>query len=366
MSDDLLKRSNFRMPVYACGYNWLASNEKSAERLQTKINKIIAENNVHGRKCEQVIIVTHSMGGLVARRCAISSGMQDKIAGIVHGVMPAIGAAVAYRRCKLGMQEEGAIAGAVIGANGQEVTAVFAQAPGPLQLLPTAEYHSQWLKILDAKGVAINIQPVNDPYNDIYLRRDRWWGLVREEWLSPANGQPIVWDVYEKNIAFTKAFHQSIRDKYHPDTYVYYGVEKEYPSFENIEWRMAAGEGLNGSAAPLPHDVGRMGFNQVRDLGTNPGYVGGRPELRASEAGRSVRTVETSYWTLHCGMQDGGGDGTVPASSGRSPLEKADSCVRQQFRLSGFEHEGAFRNSGAQQVSLYGLVKIASKAKVPA
>jgi hypothetical protein len=34
MSDDLLKRSKFWMPVHAVGYNWLASNAVAAEKRQ--------------------------------------------------------------------------------------------------------------------------------------------------------------------------------------------------------------------------------------------------------------------------------------------------------------------------------------------
>eukprot|EP01032_Pedospumella_encystans_P026865 gene26865-30371_t len=134
LSDDLLKRAKCRFPVYACGYNWLASNTEAADALKDRIAEVIAENNKGAYKCEQVILVTHSMGGLVARCCAQLDGMAGKIAGIVHGVMPAVGAAVAYRRCKVGMREESFTAGLVIGSNGREVTAVFAQAPGALQL----------------------------------------------------------------------------------------------------------------------------------------------------------------------------------------------------------------------------------------
>ncbi|MCF5370470.1 esterase/lipase family protein, partial [Pseudomonas sp. PA-4-8C] len=123
ISDELAARGGYRMPVHACGYNWLDSNEEAASRLAVRIDELMQQ---YGRNCQQVILVTHSMGGLVARRCGQLPGMADKIAGVVHGVMPAIGAPVAYRRCKVGMRDEDPIAGAVIGPTGQEVTAVFA------------------------------------------------------------------------------------------------------------------------------------------------------------------------------------------------------------------------------------------------
>lgn len=68
-SDDLIARARYRMPVYACGYNWLASNVAAAERLSQRICDVIKENNHAHSRCSQVILVTHSMGGLVARSC---------------------------------------------------------------------------------------------------------------------------------------------------------------------------------------------------------------------------------------------------------------------------------------------------------
>lgn len=214
ISDELLARGDYRMPVHACGYNWLDSNKIAAQRLAERIDELMHQ---YGRNCQQVILVTHSMGGLVARRCAQLPGMSAKIAGVVHGVMPATGAPVAYRRCKVGMSDEDPIAGAVIGPTGQEVTAVFAQAPGALQLLPTQDYAPGWLRLIDNHGVsAMPRQPVKDPYEEIYLRRVRWWGLLREEWLAPKDGDPITWETFAENILEAKELHQKISGSYHP------------------------------------------------------------------------------------------------------------------------------------------------------
>ncbi len=68
---------------------------------------------------------------------------------------------------------------------------------------------------------------------------------------------------------------------------------------------------------------------------------------------------------MQCVKQDGGGDGTVPISSRSVPRHLGGSAVKQQFGLKGFEHEGAYRNSTAQIVTLYALQKIAAKARVP-
>lgn len=364
-SDDLLNRAKFRMPVYACGYNWLDSNTRGAERLRDRIETIIAANNRNGHTCSQVVVVTHSMGGLVARRCALLPGMQDKIAGIVHGVMPAVGAAVAYRRCKVGMRDEDFAAGLVIGSNGREVTAVFSQAPGALQLLPTAEYRANWLKVKDADDRDIEVQPSSDPYESIYLRRDRWWGLIREEWLNPAGGRPLSWDQYSRNIRISRSFHEEIRGQYHPVTYVYYGADSKQASFETIGWKMKAGIRPDSKPMPTAEQVRNMPFDEIRDDGSNPLRVGGQLEVLPSYDEGPSSTYESSYWDLFAAKQDGGGDGTVPSSSGSAPLAGATNRghIKQQFRLAGFGHEPSYKNATAQFATLFSVNKIASLAK---
>jgi pimeloyl-ACP methyl ester carboxylesterase len=369
-SDELLKRARFRFPVYACGYNWLASNSDAANRLKARIDTIIAANNRGAFKCEQVILVTHSMGGLVARACAQLPGMEEKIAGIVHGVMPAIGAAVAYRRCKVGMQDEDFVAGLVIGSDGREVTAVFAQAPGALQLLPTQEYRSKWLRIKDPTGNDLQLLPVSDPYAEIYLRKDRWWGLVREEWLKPEGGIPIEWSEFVYNIGLAKDFHRKLAGKYHPNTFVFYGAgDGKQASFEAVRWNMKRGLDPGKGIRPTTAQTVDLTHQQVREDGANAIYVGGESKLESAGSrdpfgGPTVRRVETSFWEISCGRQDGRGDGTVPASSGMAPRASGGKNIRQQFRLEGFSHEPAFGNPTAQRVTHYAITKIVVKARI--
>jgi len=355
-TDDLLAAANFNMPVHACGYNWLDSNEAAAERLAERINEVITQ---YGKRCRQVAIVTHSMGGLVTRRCAQLPGMAAKIAGVVHGVMPATGAAVAYRRCKLGVKEEDYGVGLVMGSNGKEVTAVFAQAPGALQLLPTAAYGMGWLKVTDPKGTVHVCEPTKDPYVDIYLRRDRWWGLVREEWLSPTGGEAIKWTTYKKNISAARDFHGVIRGSYHPNSYVYYGADPKFRSFGNITWNLEEGDALTTSRMD-PDVVSHLGFDHVIDAGTNPLHAGRESSTHRTRDGISIES-NRHQWVLRCAMQDAIGDGTVPARSGSAPIDAARAGhVRAQARLPGFAHEPSFANPSAQQFTLYSLVKIAA------
>ncbi|WMD19593.1 hypothetical protein RAS12_23685 [Achromobacter seleniivolatilans] len=368
-TDDLSARAEYRMPVHAVGYNWLGDNEDAAKKLAARIEEI---RHQYGRNCQQVILVTHSMGGLVARRCAQLPGMSDLIAGVIHGVMPAAGAPVAYRRCKVGMQQESAMAGAVIGTTGKEVTAVFAQAPGALQLLPTKNYAAGWLRVQDQNDApAMAARPVADPYDEIYLRRDRWWAMLREEWLAPVNGTPLSWDDYAENIGMAKRFHERINGAYHPNTYVYYGADPNQPSFESICWKMRRGQGHPDNPLGVSPDaivVSSMTMADVRDSGSSPQYVGGKrieQEVR-TKGDWYVQTKEISHWELHCAMQDGSGDGTVPVSSGKAPAMQArEGQVQAQIKATGFDHEGSYGVALTRHITLYALIKIAAKAKRP-
>lgn len=162
-------------PIFAVGYNWLQSNADSATFLATKIDKeIIQFYQGKGRKCEKVILITHSMGGLVARHYTQNLGGETKVLGVVHGVMPALGAAATYRRMKAGTEYpegslEGWAASQVLGGDAEAMTAVLSQAPGPMQLLPGRDYGMRWLKIMD--GEDVHFYPKEEPYGEIYLQR---------------------------------------------------------------------------------------------------------------------------------------------------------------------------------------------------
>lgn len=365
-SDELIKRSKSNFPVYAFGYNWLASNQDAANSLKARIEKIISENNRGAITCKRVILVTHSMGGLVARACSQMPNMEDKILGVVHGVMPATGAAVAYRRCKVGMRDEDFKAGLVIGSDGKEVSAVFAQSPGALQLLPSENYGSNWLEISEPSGKVLASLPVSDPYKEIYLERKKWWGLIREEWLRPDEGAPISWNIFAMNVGFAREFHRSLAGKYHKKTFVFYGGGEVKSSFSKIQWKIIPGVNpISASPKPAPLSILKMDHQDLRTDGSNNLYVGGESTMRTTtRADAPVATaVETSHWEVRCGAHDGPGDGTVPVRSGEDPRKCGGSHILQQFQLSGVQHEPAYRDYPiAQQVAYYAITKLAALA----
>jgi hypothetical protein len=257
LTEDELKKvvTGCWFAVYAFGYNWLQSNGDSAKIIATRINKVIDELNASGYECNKVIVVTHSMGGLVGRALVHPKygNLQDKVLGIVHGVMPAIGAPAAYKRMRAGFEDPGlmsirpsvieaSIGAKVAGNCGDEVTAVLANAQGGLELLPTKSYGDGWLRVRH-NGRDLEAWPKQgDPYREIYKVRGKWYALFREDWINPSGLRPR-----EGGGTFTRTceyldkaqgFHQKINSTFHPNSYAHYGTDPERRSFGEVIWEI--------------------------------------------------------------------------------------------------------------------------------
>lgn len=373
--EECVKSESWNYPVHAFGYNWLQSNEISAGQLAERIKRIIASCNSEYGRCNQVIVITHSMGGLVARRCAQLPGMSELIAGVVHGVMPAVGAAVAYRRCKVGMWDEDWKTSLVIGHNGQEVTAVFAQSPGALELLPVDGYRNDWLEFNfagDKPRVAVDIS--GDYHQVVYRTRHNWWGLIKEEWLKPDKGESIIWEDYLEAMNSANSFQTKIKKSYHANSWAFYGVG--VPSFETITWKREESavrysdvpgdsptnqEIFNATGVdPIKDRNGVLHHmpNQVFQPGSNPAIVYGPSVLRTSVGEKTPEFKPVIYCYLRAMPAKEDGDGTVPAISGRAP----EPFVKQLFAVPGLEHEPAYKSSEARDITAYVIARIAALA----
>ena len=235
---ELKKIGQFQYPVNAFGYNWLQSNERSAENLKARIESIIAEWKGKKHQCDQVLIVTHSMGGLVARACA--KQIPQKIAGVIHGVMPTFGAPVCYRRVACGTEKSSPGKGKldliamekfaeIAGASTEETTPVLALASGPLELLPTHLYPSPWLfaEVKFDGGKLIKNTPLNIPSGNPYLLyRDfkLWYRAINPDLADPSgkNLEGTKNKIIAAVIQAEKFHRQSLGSYFHPNTFAFY------------------------------------------------------------------------------------------------------------------------------------------------
>ena len=363
----------FHFPVYAMGYNWLQSSEDGAKIVSGKLDVI---KKALGGRFHKFIVVTHSMGGLLTRRLV---QLRDDIAGVVHGVMPAEGAAAAYRRIVTGSGDVGAIPAYVLGKNTEHVTAVLANAPGGLELLPSKAYNKgkPWLYLkgsglMNGKDLQTNVVslPQSDPYGEIYKADGVWWEMVKAELIDPANivknnnpGKKVK-DVYFKKIEKVKEFHDLISNKYHPCTYANYGHDPKYSSFGTLTWTLD--QNLRGLTAQQMKNLPRASAQEVeaynQKVAKDAMYMGQgayhyiKANMKENNGLRYIKLTSGKFGTFKISDKNADGDGTVPWVSGRAPFKQ--SGVKQVFQMTGFDHQGSYNNTHVRRSVLYSIVKI--------
>ncbi|CAG4903143.1 esterase/lipase family protein [Paraburkholderia gardini] len=343
--DEVALTYKYQFPVHAVGYNWLQSNAVSAERLAAKIDEFTKYYREKFRyRCEKVILVTHSMGGLVARYYSEAMGNRDKVLGIVHGVMPATGAAATYKRMKTGAE---GVAGLALGPNAATMTAVVGNAPGPLQLLPSPEYGMGWLKIRD--GEQFVTLPRSDPYSEIYTARGAWWGLCDDRLLNPLDpGKKMIdqdWSNFDNTIKKkVKIFHAAISGRYHACTYAFYGDDEKHKAYGDVRWVQQAPSLMRGDSLPL---ASLLGGQASDDPGT------GGQLVKATASGK------TAFGQFVLKDADENGDGTVPVRSGRAPATMAKVCMA----FPGIDHEGGYKPDATRRFTLWAITRIAQNVK---
>ncbi|SFD66301.1 PGAP1-like alpha/beta domain-containing protein [Massilia yuzhufengensis] len=366
----LEKHATQYYPVYAVGYNWLEDCDTSSRHLEKRIREIMDSWRKSKRRCEKVILITHSMGGFVARACA--KRIPEKIAGVIHGVMPALGAPAAYRRIACGTESsspsnEGfehlsALGIAkILGATPDKTTPVLATAPGALELLPNHLYPGPWLHVRVAKVrnpqhvsnrdarmnsqsgdiatdyLKLPSQIAPNPY-DLYRDTRCWYRLIDLKLADPARRFREPTDLtraIRAAIDTAERFHRTLGDYYHPNTYVFYGDDQNKRSYGQMRWLARQWGGspiaLTTSNIAAGELVGRpSGWNR-RVL------VEGRVELQFEPEPQDTR-----------------GDGTVPKQSGAGPSGR----VKQIFATQGFDHQGSYNNDDMLMLTLRLIVKI--------
>jgi pimeloyl-ACP methyl ester carboxylesterase len=349
---ELEKHARYHYPVYGAGYNWLRSSMEASQRLEQRVLEVIDYWKGLKRQCDQVILVTHSMGGLVARACA--KRIPDKIAGVIHGVMPALGAPAAYRRMTCGTEAPdivGKFTSMILGATTYDTTPVLATSPGPLELLPNHLYPRPWLHVrvmhssgpTDAGETAFDYlhlpnEIAPNPY-DLYRDKRRWYRLVDPALADPAgkfaNKKGGVEKAIKDAIDAAERFHTKyLGDYYHPNTYAFYGDDPNQLSFGQVRW------------------VGRR-TSGLRTVLTPANVSAGKLSLHDPEGGRLVEVDHDCAVLFKPDPPDARGDRTVPHQSGAGPAGK----VQQLFETRGYDHQHCY-NEDMLMLTLRLIVRI--------
>lgn len=393
-SDEFKQFCNFKYIVYAVGYNWLQSNLKSAEDVYKRIDEI----------CEQLdapkaIVITHSMGGIVARAIATQvEGGADRIYGVVHGAQPATGAPMAAKRFRTGA--EGFVGGSLFGNNDAEWTAVAANSPAALELMPMPDYRdgNPWWFVrrspADADAYAYsrlsddekakadaerNVlalpKPGSDSATDIYTN-PAWYGMLpvpglldpaglvkrklgeQGQVITPNNAGDKLRIAYGITLQKVVNFQTKLINNYHPNTYAFYGdgelLNGQKPS-ESAKTLRAWGQVV--WQGPLPAGATEYDLRAATVLDDN-----GEGTVTISIRGETV--------TLKIQPATEKGDGTVPYWSssaqarGVAPdptLQGKANGVQQAFKQGGFDHQMCYDHPWSRWATLYSLVQIAQE-----
>ncbi|EOV8583153.1 lipase family alpha/beta hydrolase [Providencia stuartii] len=347
--DETINYRSLLLPLHVFGYNWLQDNAESAKQLAVYINEVLnmynlEENGGIGNGLafekghEKVILVTHSMGGLVARYASelLKIPYRDKILGVVHGVMPDLGSPTAYKMMKIG--EHSFPMSMVLGASATRLMSVLAQSPAPMQLLPSPKYNEgkPWLRIEKGSpdGVTDLFLPrtnpdkpeESDPFNDIYLQEKVWWRMYESDILDKDERKIKANFIEYKNLMEweVKTFMQEMDNQYHSNTYQFYGAyfDENLPkdkrrSDETVTWKLQ----------------GKTSWLWVSDDSRDTNEYGDKREYTLIKSNNNWNRTKN-------GKEEGGaGDGTVPTLS----INLNAQARFKEILPTNVEHQDAYR-----------------------
>ena len=382
----------FKFPVYAFGYNWTESNRESGRKLAEYIETVIGENT--WTTCKRVILVTHSMGGLVARSACKLHGAEARVLGIVHGTQPATGAPAAYQRMKQGFTDlhrsvwdwfssplaslKNKVSERVLGPSGQSVTIVMANMPGGLELLPnqlyrTNEGKAQWLTYNLSDGRRVEL-PEKNPYREIYAKQHEAFRLVNPAWLGEtkdskqAKRKTSSWETYkEQNLKSAKNFHEYLGGYCHSETYQFYSTGLNTADTVTIGSRKYSAMEL----AMKHNSQGKTFFEILDEIGNmvdaHALWMGHMPYIHSGTPPPTSSTRKSLY-AFAIEPPDGLGDGTVPDGSARALDARPESYTKgpdgtvdiNESDESGAkrEHSSIFNSRTARQITLRAIENI--------
>jgi hypothetical protein len=229
----------------------------------------------------------------------------------------------------------------------------MATACGALELLPNHLYPSPWLfaSVRKRDGTIKDVCPlfysnVYDMYRDFSV----WYRVIDPELADPAgkydqdkNG---VKAAIVRAIDQAEKFHTKILDAYyHPNTYAYYGADKNQLSYGVMRW------------ITDNQDLLAQQTSQLVCVGqgiSDESFVGGRTMVMP----QNFPGAGTTYWFMP-GEQDAPGDGTVPQQSGDGPRGKA----KRVFHATGFSHQDSYADKHMLKLTFHLIARLSQEAK---
>jgi hypothetical protein len=359
---DIRKIAPCWYPVHAMGYNFMVSNAETAVVLAERIRGLVKGYQSRGFRCNEVIIVTHSMGGLVGRALLhpdygnMLNDKSVKVLGMYHNVMPTMGAACAYKRMRFGFKEDwgyvASLEASILAIDGKHATAILANTPAPLELLPSVAYGQDWLKVVDVSGKTLWSWPRGNltALDSIYLQPpSAWWRMINPKWINPANiskekggGLARVTERLRNAIRFVN----SIEHTFHPtNCYASFCASPEQRSYGEVVFKAAETwtPFTKKSGVPLPPP-------ETWQLLTDDAK--GMLKVQAGD----------QVLALYLQKPNAAGDQTVPSERSACKI-KGTLFMHGEKAGPGYEHQASYSDSQVLTSMIYAISQIAKTAK---
>ena len=204
-------------PVYVCPYDW----RKDITDIAGKEVKDVYDTIKKDQGTDEIIIITHSMGGLVAREFLRQNEQAaQKIRGVIHGVQPAAGAVqfYAYFKCGtqklLGISPTDLVLKGILGRKKRDFAALCCDIPGAIELAPTSNTgEHQWLNWDAELEQKYGIEVQKDKIFSCYEDKSGILGLTAQDFDKTVN------DLIIENIEKAKTFHEDLQTFRHERTH---------------------------------------------------------------------------------------------------------------------------------------------------
>jgi triacylglycerol esterase/lipase EstA (alpha/beta hydrolase family) len=226
--------------VYCCGYDWRQDNHTSAQRLAKIVDE--AQADCDGAR---VVIVAHSMGGIVSREYCRTLGGESKVRGMFLLGSPTLGAVSAFENLRNGFPFDEPIR-RLLNLSRDDTRDLMRSMQSAFQLLPNQVYCSavrrNWASF-DPRETGYNDQAntplgernpafmITDNSNSFLFYRDIYTGL-RDD---PRTRQGV-----EKHLIRALEFHGGISvgatAYVHPKTFAYFCSDLNTSGSVNISY----------------------------------------------------------------------------------------------------------------------------------
>lgn len=209
-----------------------------------------------------------------------------------------------------------------------------------MELLPSQAYGNGWLKVAQNGETLKALPQQNDPYEEIYKLRDKWYGLLREDWINPANHRRAGFGLTSELLDKAKKFHRDIANTYHDQSYGHYGVDPSRAAWHNVVWKI-------GTACAL--------VNPEKLKVASDNFQGKLKLIELAETDRNGQAPQFLEVQMQAACDPG--DQTVPLHSAEHQLQSGK--FKGIFRQCGYEHQDSYKDEAALHSTLYSLVRIA-------